>query len=126
MTVLEIEKQLQGLNAASVQSIPLLMEMGTRIAGWIAFTGQAQAEAKRALLLAKKTAYHEAMKQLKEQGKEVAPSLVKDYVSTMCADQEANYILCDRVNAACTHTLTFINVCLSCLKEEMKAINYQT
>lgn len=126
MTVQDIDKQLINMDASSVQSIPLLMEMGTRIAGWIAFTGQAQAEAKRMLLLAKKQAYHDAMKQLKEQGKEVAPSLVKDFVSTMCADQEAHYILCDRVNAACTHTLVFINVCLSVLKEEMKAINYQT
>lgn len=125
-TVPYIENELTKLDPSKIQSIPMLMDIGIKVSGWIAFTGQAQANAKRDLLLAKKKAYHEAMKELKDKGKEVAPSLVKDYVSTLCADQEAHYILCDRTNAACTHTLTFINVCLSCLKEELKALNYGT
>ena len=124
ISVQQIDHELISLKPESIQSITMLMELGVKIASWIAFTGQEMANAKKQLLVAKKQAYHAAMADLKKQGKEVAPSLVKDYVSTMCSEQEGYYLLCDRTNAAATHTLTFLNVCLSCLKEEMKAINY--
>lgn len=126
MKIYEIEEQLINLDPAKMQSISELMDLGARVGSWIAYSGGEQARAKKALLTAKKQAYKDALAQLKKEGKDVAPSLVKDYVGTLVGDQEEYYLLCDRVNAACTHFLTFCNVCISALKEEMKAINYHS
>jgi ribosomal protein L20 len=122
--ILEIEQELIEASPENIQSISYLMEIGGRIAGYIAFTGSEVAKAKRVLLNAKKAAYFKTMEQLKKEGKDVAPSLVKDYVGTMVAKEEERYLLCDRMNAACTHQLTFINVCISALKTEMQTINF--
>ena len=121
--ILQIEKELTEASPENIQSISALMELGGRIAGYIAFTGSEVAKAKRELLNAKKAAYFNAMEQLRKQGKDVAPSLVKDYVGTMVAKEEERYLLCDRMNASCTHTLMFLNVCISALKTEMATIN---
>lgn len=119
----QIEQELINSNPEQIQSISALMELGSRLANHIAFTGSEVAKAKKALLLAKKQAYFKAMEDLKNKGKEVAPSLVKDFVQTMCAEQEERYLLCDRMNATATHTLDFVRTCLSCLKAEMQTIN---
>lgn len=121
--ILQIEKELIEASPENIQSISALMELGGRIATYIAFTGSEVAKAKRELLNAKKTAYFKTMEQLKKEGKDVAPSLVKDYVGTMVSNEEERYLLCDRMNAACTHQLTFINVCISALKTEMATIS---
>lgn len=119
----QIEQELISANPENVQSISALMDLGGRLATYIAYTGSEVAKAKKALLLAKKAAYFKAMEDLRSKGKEVAPSLVKDFVSTMCADQEERYLLCERMNAATTHTLEFVRTCISALKTEMATIN---
>lgn len=119
----QIEQELITIAPEQMQSISALMEMGARLSTFIAYTGSETAKAKKALLIAKKQAYFKAMEDLKNKGKEVAPSLVKDFVSTMCAEQEEHYLLCDRMNAAATHTLDFIRSCISALKTEMATIN---
>lgn len=124
MNVHEIEQELLNLETSRMQSISELMDLGKKVASWMAYTGGEMARAKKAYLQSKKQAYKDALDKLRSEGKEVAPSLVKDYVGTLVSDQEEYYLLCDRINAACTHYLTHINVCLSCLKEELKAITY--
>ena len=119
----QIEKELIEADPETMQSVNSLIELGSRLATYIAYTGSEVAKAKKALLMAKKAAYYKAMEDLRKQGKEVAPSLVKDFVSTMCADQEERYLLCERMNAATTHQLDFIRTCISCLKTEMATIN---
>jgi len=119
----EIEQELINNNPEQLQSISALMDLGGRLSSYIAYTGSEVAKAKKALLMAKKAAYFKAMEELKNKGKEVAPSLVKDFVSTMCANEEERYLLCDRMNASCTHTLEFIRTCISALKTEMATIN---
>lgn len=118
-----IEQELAAYAPETMQSISALMEMGARLSTYIAYTGSETAKAKKALLIAKKQAYFKAMEDLRAKGKEVAPSLVKDFVNTMVADQEEHYLLCDRMNAAATHTLDFIRTCISALKTEMQTIN---
>ena len=121
----QISESLQKLKPDQMQSIAALTTLGAAMAGYIAFTGHCKAKALRELQVAKKQAYRAVLAELKEKGKEPAPSLVKDYVGTLCSDHEYVYALAERTNAACTHTLDLIRSCLSALKEEMRTINYQ-
>jgi hypothetical protein len=119
----KIESWLLEIKPESMQSITQLIELGAQLSQYIAFTGGEVARLKGAYLVAKKAAYHSAMNKLKEEGKEVAPSLVKDYVGTMVGEKEERWLLADRLNAAMTHQLDFVRTCISALKTEMQTIN---
>lgn len=123
MTLQEIENWLQNIQPETMQAITPLIELGAQLSQHIAFTGGEVARLKKTYLVKKKAAYHEAMNKLKAEGKEVAPSLVKDYVGTMVAEQEEQWMLADRLNAAMTHQLDFVRTCISALKTEMQTIN---
>ena len=120
----QINDTLQKLAPEQMQSIAALTTLGAAMAGYIAYTGHCKAKALRELQIAKKQAYKAVLAELKERGKEPAPSLVKDYVGTLCSEHEYVYALAERTNAACTHTLDLIRSCLSALKAEMQTVNY--
>lgn len=123
MNLKEIDNWLQKINPDQMQAITPLIELGAQIAQYIAYTGSEVSKLKRSYQKAKKQAYYTTLERLKKEGKDVAPSLVKDYVGTLVADEEEQLILAERLNAALTHTLDFIRTCISALKTEMQTIN---
>jgi hypothetical protein len=125
MNINQIEEWLINLKPDDMQSISQLIEVGQEAAVYIAYSGGEVARCKRAYLNAKRAAYNTAITKLKEQNKDVPPSLVKDYITTIVAKEEEAFILADRVNASLTHTLDFIRTCISALKAEMQSLSYQ-
>lgn len=125
--LISIEQRLISISPDKMQSPSALIELGAELAQIIAYTGGEVARLKKAYQVAKMEAYKSAMGKLKAEGKDVAPSLVKDYVNTMVSEQEYRYILAERLNASATHTLDFCRSCLSMLKQEMATIqNYNS
>lgn len=101
-----------------------LMEYGFQLAGWIAFTGEAVAEAKELLHNARKQAYLNLVASLGSQGKKIGEQMKKDYCNDCCAKEQAYLSLCERANAAATHACDLVRSALSYLKTEMATSSY--
>lgn len=123
MKLKQIESWLQSIQPETMQSITPLIELGAQLSQYIAYTGSEVARLKKVYLKAKKEAYTFVLNKLRDEGKNVAPSLVKDYVGTLVADEEEEWMLADRLNASMTHQLDFVRTCISALKTEMQTIN---
>lgn len=115
---------IESTSYSDVQSIPLLLEYGFKLTQWIAFSGEAMSEAKKALHDARRKAYLKVEASVNSQQKKWAPSLVKDYVNDCCANENAFYELCERCNRAATHSVDLCRTAVSALKMEMTQMNY--
>jgi len=123
--IINILHSMQALNYSDMQSIDLLLDFGFQMVQHIAFSGEAMSEAKEKLHAARKSAYLKIELSTKSQGKQWAPSLLKDYVNDTCSTENAYYELCERCNRAATHTLDIIRTAISALKAEMQSITFQ-
>ncbi len=120
LSIIEINIQLQSVTPQTLESISACTEYGSKLAGWIAYTGLAKAQAKRELLQKKKW----TIENLMQTNHRLTPANFKEYVTASVADQEYNFELADRTNAAATHQLDLIRSILSALKTEMQSINF--
>ena len=115
-----INKELQTVEPAAMQTIAACSEYGTKLAGWIAYTGEAKAKAKKDLLLKKKLTIDKLMME----SHRLTPAIFKEYVTASVSEEEYNFELADRTNAAATHQLDLVRSILSALKTEMASINF--
>lgn len=120
LSIIEINLQLQAVTPQTLETISACTEYGSKLAGWIAYTGLAKAQAKRDLLQKKK----ETIDKLMNDGHRLTPANFKEYVTASVSEEEYNYELADRTNAAATHQLDLIRSILSALKTEMSSINF--
>jgi len=112
--------QLQAVTPQTLESISACTEYGSKLAGWIAYTGLAKAQAKRELLAKKK----ETIENLIKENHRLTPANFKEYVTASVSLEEYNFELADRTNAAATHQLDLVRSILSALKTEMSSINF--
>ena len=120
LSITEINTQLQAVTPQTLESIAACTEYGAKLAGWIAYTGLAKAQAKRDLLAKK----GEALADILNRNDKLSPSVIKEWVAAKSKDEEYNFELADRTNAAATHQLDLIRSILSALKTEMQSINF--
>jgi hypothetical protein len=122
--ILSILTAIRGTSYSDVQSPDKLLEYAFQLTQWIAFTAEAIAEAKEQLHLARKQAYINLVGSLGAQEKKIGAMLMKDYCNDMCSKENAYLTLCERTNAAATHTNDLVRSALSYLKTEMATQNY--
>jgi len=120
LSIVEINIQLQAVTPQTLESIAACTEYGSKLAGWIAYTGLAKAQAKRELLQKK----GEALADILNRNDKLSPSIVKEWVSAKTMDEDYAFELADRTNAAATHQLDLVRSILSALKTEMQSINF--
>ena len=120
LSIIEINLQLQAVTPQTLETISACTEYGSKLAGWIAYTGLAKAQAKRDLLVKK----GEALADILNRNDKLSPSIIKEWVASKSKEEEYNYELADRTNAAATHQLDLIRSILSALKTEMASINF--
>lgn len=120
LSIVEINIQLQAVTPQTLESISACTEYGSKLAGWIAYTGLAKAKAKRDLLAKK----GEALADILNRNDKLSPSIVKEWVSAKTMDEDYNFELADRTNAAATHQLDLVRSILSALKTEMSSVNF--
>lgn len=111
---------IEGTGFDQVQSINLLMEWGFKLQQWMAFAGSQQAVCKHALHDARRQAMVNLVASLKANGATLAPSLQRDYVNDLCANENYNYELAERCCRSCVHALDFVRTCISTLKTELQ------
>jgi endonuclease IV len=120
LSIVEINLQLQAVTPHTLESISACTEYGSKLAAWIAYTGLAKAQAKRDLLQKKK----ETIENLLKENHRLTPANFKEYVAASVSNEEYNFELADRTNAAATHQLDLIRSILSALKTEMASVNF--
>lgn len=120
LSIIEINMQLQAVSPQTLESIAACTEYGSKLAGWIAYTGLAKAQAKRDLLSRK----GEALADILNRNDKLSPSVIKEWIAAKSKDEEYNFELADRTNAAATHQLDLVRSILSALKTEMSSINF--
>jgi len=120
LSITEINTQLQAVTPQTLESIAACTEYGSKLAGWIAYTGLAKAQAKRDLLQKK----GEALADILNRNDKLSPSIVKEWISAKIMDEDYAFELADRTNAAATHQLDLVRSILSALKTEMSSINF--
>jgi hypothetical protein len=123
-TVLAILQTIEDTTYCDVQSPVKLLEYGFQLTGWIAFTAQAVAEAKENLHNARRKAYINLVASLGAHEKKIGALLMKDYCNDSCAKENAYLTLCERANAAATHSNDLVRSALSYIKTEMVTSNY--
>lgn len=111
---------------SNISSIDVLLEYGFKLAQWIAFSGEAMAEAKERLHKARKAAYLKVEFSLNAQGKKWSPMLAKDYVNDCCYEENGYYELCERTNRTATHTLDLVRTAISALKTELQTMTFNS
>lgn len=118
-----IQSELEAVNIeiASTQSIPQLIDLGGKLAAWLAFSGDQMAVAKRAWRKEEARAYDAYIFSRIAQGMSIQASLANKYAAARAGDCEADYELCERVNRSCVHIMDFLRTVISALKEEQKA-----
>jgi hypothetical protein len=120
ISILEINSELQKVEASTLESIGACTEYGAKLAGWIAYTGLMKAQAKRDLLQKKK----ETIERLMIENHRLTPANLKEYVTASVSMEEYIFELADRTNAAATHQLDLVRSILSALKTEMASVNF--
>lgn len=119
--ILRILKEIRTTEYSTIQSIDLLLEYGFRLASYLSFSGEAMAEAKEILHDKRAAALLRVDKDL---NRKVGPSLMRDYINDLCSKDNAYFLLCERCNKACTHTLDLIRTAVSALKQESIVSSY--
>jgi hypothetical protein len=99
----------------------LIYDVGILIKS-LAFCNYQMVAAKRLLLDAKARAY-----QLIVNGKNPiasSPMLAKDYVNSICAEEQMQYDLAERASRTVSRTIEALQTCISALKVEYQATTY--
>jgi hypothetical protein len=119
--ILRILQEIRTTEYSTIQSIDLLLEYGFRLTQYMAFSGEAMAEAKEQLHDKRSNALLRVDRDLK---KNAGALLIKDYINDLCSKENAFYELCERCNRACTHSVDLVRTAVSALKEEQRVSNY--
>jgi len=114
--VLAIHTEIEGLGPMDTNSTEALITIGTRLAGYLPYTGQQMALAKK-IMNDKRAMIYDT---LIGKGSFLSPSNMKDYVNSKTSDDQFNYDICERCNRSIVHVLDYLRSVLSTLKEEMK------
>lgn len=111
---------MEGTTYASLGTIDALLTYGFEVKAFLAASGEAMADAKEQLHIARRDAYLKVEGSLIAQDRKWNVSLMKDYVNDCCAKHNAYFLLCERTNRTAVHTLDLVRTAISALKEEMK------
>ncbi len=122
--ILAILSTIESTSYSDVANPVALLEHGFKLTGWIAFSGEAVAEAKELLHKARRKAYINLVASLGAQEKRIGVMLMKDYCNDCCASENGYLALCERCNAACTHAADLCRSALSYLKTELQTSSY--
>lgn len=104
------------------QSIDSLIADVGLLVNALAFCNGQMVVAKRLLLDAKARAYQQIVN-----GKNPianSPMLAKDYVNSLCAEQQMEYDLAERASRTISRTIEALQTCISALKVEYQATQY--
>lgn len=107
-----------------LQSLTILIEDSGKLVAALAFINNQVAIAKRVLNEKKAQEYLNLIASLEANNKNLSPMLMKDYISAKCSKAQYNYDLADRCRSTIQHTLDTLRTCISALKVEIQAINY--
>jgi hypothetical protein len=123
-----IQSELEAINLeiTATQSISQLIDLGGKLAAWVALSGDQMAIAKRIWRKETVKAYDSHVFSKMASGMAIHASIANKYASARAGDYEANWDLCDRVNKTCVHILDFLRTVISALKEENKIYNNNT
>lgn len=115
-----INQEIEAIGPFDTNSIGALIEAGVRLAGWLPWTGEQMALAKKQVNDKRAQAYNTHIFNQSARGLQVFPSIARDYVNAKCSEEQFNYDLCERCNRSLVHVLDLLRSVLSTLKEEMK------
>jgi len=113
-----------GKKYEQTQSLTILIDDAGKLTASLAFVNQQMAIAKRVLNKKKSEEYLNVEASLTAQGKSLSPMLMKDYVASKCYEEQFNYDLAERCSRTIVHTLDTLRTIISCLKEELKVLQY--
>lgn len=115
---------LQGVKPEEMQSGESVRQQLITLTSWLAWTGEQMALAGKAYNIAKRDAYHKIQEDYEKKGVTMAPSLLKDYVGSLCSKESYAYDIAERSNRVIVHTIDSYRSVLSSLKEEQKSLPY--
>jgi hypothetical protein len=118
--ILAINTEIESLGPMETNSTDALIEIGTRLAGYLPYTGQQMAMAKKIMLDKRAVTYEVLMSKTSI----LSASNMKDYIASKTSDDQYNYDVCERCNRSIVHVLDYLRSVLSTLKEEMKISQY--
>ena len=116
--LIAILNSIEGTDFKNVQSIDLLIDFGFKLQQWLAFSSYQQALCRETLHNRRRQAMVNLIASLKANNASLAPSLQKEYVNDLCAEDNGVYELACRCNSCCVHALDFLRSCISALKIE--------
>lgn len=114
--------QIEATDYSQVNSITMLNEWIFKLSGWIAFSGQEMANAKKMLNKAKVKAYDSFVFSRAASGLQITPTLAKDYANSKCDEEQFKYDVAERCNRACVHASDAVRTVISALKTEQQTI----
>jgi hypothetical protein len=109
-----------------IQNIQSLIERMNMLCNALPFINGQMALAKKHLNEAKVKAYHRLITSSQANEKYFSPSLAKDYVSALCSNEQYVYDNAERCSRSLVHLIDALRTCLSCLKEETRAMSYSS
>lgn len=107
-----------------VNDLDTLIQRLDVINGIIAWAYQGMATAKKELNEAKAKAYIELNAKSVTMRQLYSPSLAKDFISSVCSDEQYKYDLVERFCRACVHISDNLRTSISALKETAKMEAY--
>jgi hypothetical protein len=106
------------------QSPDAVMEYGHQVVGWMARTGEIQAEAKRILQDARAAKALSVKGSLQAAKSDMPATAFNRYVDDSCSKENELYELAERCNKSCTHTSDWLRTVLSTMRAEMSNLNF--
>lgn len=91
----------------------IIADFGDRVAVYMTRTSILMAESKYHL----DEAMYNATNRASEKG--FSPSIMRDYIKSICKDENKLYLTAERLNRACTHRLDWCRTRLSFYKQQM-------
>ncbi len=121
----KIEEELKSDMMESVPDIQSWIDYGIRLSTQMAFANSEMVTWRKIWQEKKAKMYEQYAFNLKAYGMENATaSVIKEYVGCKCADEEANYMLAERVSRGIIHRLDLIRTIISSLRSEMQNLNF--
>jgi len=107
-----------------VQNINTLIERLNLLCNALPFINNQMAIAKKKLNEAKVNAYHRVIASHKAMDEKISPMLAKDYVNSLCANEQYAYDVAERCSRTIVHLVDAMRTCISALKTEHETSKY--
>jgi len=107
-----------------VQNINTLIERMNMLCNALPFINNQMAIAKKKLNEAKVKAYHRVIASHKAMDEKISPMLAKDYVNSLCSNEQYAYDIAERCSRTLVHLIDALRTCISALKTERETSNY--